>query len=496
MSETAGAVAPDWQRLDPRMLLVHPIREVGRFLPVLIGLFIAGSRAGGDGPPYEIIGVAAPIAYGLLRYYTTSFRIADGRIELRRGLINKHVLSTQLDRVRTVDLTSSPIHRILGLTTVRIGTGTASQKGEDQLDLDSLPTVQAHALRYQLLHSAGSSADRVGAAQPLVARTVVRFDPSWVRFAPLTSSGLVIFAAITGVASQVLNSIGFFDERHDLPGIETALWVSVVVLVVLGLLTMSVFAIVGYLITNWDFSLTHTSTDGSWHLRRGLLTTRETSMDASRVRGVSIGEPLGLRLLQGARLSAIVTGLDRRQQGNTLLVPPAPRTVVDGVAAEVIGTPAPLTTPLQAHGPRATRRRWTRALALPVLALVVLAVLVALAEVPAWALAVPTLAIGGACVLAADRARSLGHTLVEGRLVVRSGSLVRRREIVETEGIIGWNLRSSYFQRRAGLTTLVATTAGGRQSYAALDVPEERAVALAHAAQPGLLEAFLAPDGA
>ncbi len=26
------------------MLLVHPVREVVRFLPVLIGLFVAGSR--------------------------------------------------------------------------------------------------------------------------------------------------------------------------------------------------------------------------------------------------------------------------------------------------------------------------------------------------------------------------------------------------------------------------------------------------------------------
>ena len=32
-----------WQRLDPRMLLVHPIREVMRFLPALIGLFVAGA---------------------------------------------------------------------------------------------------------------------------------------------------------------------------------------------------------------------------------------------------------------------------------------------------------------------------------------------------------------------------------------------------------------------------------------------------------------------
>ena len=49
------------------------------------------------------------------------------------------MLSTPLDRVRTVDLTASPIHRLLGLTTVRIGTGTASTGDDDSLDLDGLP---------------------------------------------------------------------------------------------------------------------------------------------------------------------------------------------------------------------------------------------------------------------------------------------------------------------------------------------------------------------
>ena len=69
-----------------------------------------------------------------------------------------------------------------------------------------------------------------------------------------------------------------------------------------------------------------------------------------------------------------------------------------------------------------------------------------------------------ALALAADRARSLGHTLADGYVVARSGSLNRRREALEVEHVIGWTFRSTWFQRRAGLTTLVATTAGGRQS--------------------------------
>ena len=141
----------EWQRLDPRMLLVHPIREVIRFLPVLIVFAVARTAAGGE--QWQLVGVAIPIALGLMRYLTTSFRINGGRIELQRGLLNRHVLSTPVDRVRTVDLTSSLIHRLLGLTKVRIGTGTASTSDEDRI-------ACAYAYAYVVrLHAQADGAD-------------------------------------------------------------------------------------------------------------------------------------------------------------------------------------------------------------------------------------------------------------------------------------------------------------------------------------------------
>src|SRR3954447_4344527 len=82
----------DWQRLDPRMLLVHPIRELIRFLPAIVVIVLGSTASGND--QWQLIGVALPVALGLLRYLSTSFRISGGRIELKRGLLNRHVLST------------------------------------------------------------------------------------------------------------------------------------------------------------------------------------------------------------------------------------------------------------------------------------------------------------------------------------------------------------------------------------------------------------------
>jgi putative membrane protein len=166
--------------------------------------------------------------------------------------------------------------------------------------------------------------------------------------------------------------------------------------------------------------------------------------------------------------------------------------VVLRAAGEVLGTEAPFRATLTGHGPRARTRRYTRALGAAAVVLV-LALAGVAAGAPWWVAAVAAIGLPVAAALAADRAQALGHRLVGGHLVVRSGSLDRRTEALEVDGVIGWNLRATWFQRRAGLTTLVAPTAGGRQSVTAPDVPEPVAVALARAAHPQLLDQFLEP---
>jgi putative membrane protein len=156
----------------------------------------------------------------------------------------------------------------------------------------------------------------------------------------------------------------------------------------------------------------------------------------------------------------------------------------------VLGVAGPLDAALVGHGPAARRRRYTRAL-VPAAALPA-AVLpgVVWGDLAAWLLVPALLVLVAAGFVAADRVRSLGHALVDRHVVSRSGSLHRRRDTLSVEDVIGWNLRATWFQRRAGLTSLVATTAGGRQSVTVLDIPERNAVDLAAAAVPGLVEQF------
>jgi putative membrane protein len=324
---------------------------------------------------------------------------------------------------------------------------------------------------------------------------LLRLDPRWVRYAPATMTGVVSALAIFGFANQFLTRIlerGFISEALDRFG-DYAWWVDSIVGIGGLLLVVTVLSVIGYLLQFWRFRLSRHS-GGTLHVTRGLLTSRESSIEERRIRGLEVGEPLGLRIARGGRLHVITTGVSNREErrGTAWLVPPAPRRVVEQVAAEVVGDVEALDAPLTAHGPAARRRRYVRAL-VPMLA--VLLVVLLLTIWLRWPIGVAVAAftpVLATPLLARDRYAGLGHHLTAEHLVVRSGSFTRRRDVLQRTGIIGWNVRSSWFQRRVGLAHLTATTAAGKQGYTAYDIPVGDAVALAHEIDPALIRQFLA----
>lgn len=487
------------------MLLLHPVQELVKFLPFVVGIFLLGNASGRTWW-WQVGGVVVPVLLGVVRFLTTRYRVTSTQVELQRGLFGRKVLTARLDRVRAVELTSSPTYRILGLTKVEIGTASGGSQDDDKFALDGLPLSWARELRVALLHRTPYACEQErdpldGTARPPPRASadvvLLRLDPKWVRYAPLTSSGNVVAVGLLALAAQALEltDLGLLGGVRDADLFGGTSLAVVGLVAVLGFAVLAaVLAVLGYLVTNGSFTLSRDVAGRSFHVSRGLLTSTETSLERDRLLGIEVAEPLGLRLVGAGRLSAVVTGLSRGERSSTLLVPPAPREVVDAVGGQMIDDPRPLHLGLRRHGPAARRRRYARALSwavTPVLAALALRLLTGL---PWWVVLLALLALPVAALLAADRYRRLGHGLSENHLVVRSGSLRGRRDVLQRSGIIGWNLQQSWLQRRAGLVTLVATTAAGRQEYAAVDIPEQEAVALARSISPRLLDGFLRGD--
>jgi putative membrane protein len=302
---------------------------------------------------------------------------------------------------------------------------------------------------------------------------LTRFDPRWLRYAPLVGGYLAVPLAAVGALFRVLDEL---PDRWkpdvaepDLPG--TTL---VVAVVLAGVLLLVAGSVVGCAVVNWGFRLVRRG--GSLVAVRGLLTRRHTELEIDRIRGAAVSSGLGMRLVGAARASALVTGLgDAARRGQ--LLPLGPRPDAWALVTQLVEDPGPL----DAHPPAARRRSVLRACTPGALVLLAGAVLTPLAGW--WEL----LGAGAVLLLLGvplGRARyaALGHATGPRTFAVRSGWLVQEHTVLQRRAVVGWEVRQTVFQRRAGLATVQACVGAGRGGYAAVDMAAAETAAFARAA--------------
>ncbi|MFE3447384.1 PH domain-containing protein [Nonomuraea sp. NPDC059194] len=472
----------EWGRLDGRTVVTGVSYVTGPVIAAGAVVAVAGPTLRTVIPLLALLAVLAGTAVLFsLRYATTRYRITDDRVELRSGLLFRRHRSIPRDRVRAVDLTAGPAHRLLGLAVVRIDAGE-QQAG---LRLDAISRSRAESVRALLL--AGSTAES----------TLAALRPGWIGFALLSSWTPLIGLAPFGAFFRVLDifgvepaEVGFLREAWGEVSAAPPLLVAVLAVLIVAVIGL-VGALALYVEVWWRFSLSR-EPGGAYRVRRGLLATRSLSLEAGRLRGVELAEPIPLRWGGGARLRALVAGVDPdddEERTSTALLPPAPRATALRVATQVLGGPA-LAVPLRPHPRQALRLRlfravWPLALAVP-----------ALAGLGWWLSWVPDalwmIAAAGVLItlpLAVDAYRNLGHGLAGPYLVTRYGAARRRTVASRRDGVIGWVIGRSPAQRRRGLMTLAAATAAG--THRMKDVGVGEGVAFAEEAVPGLLAPFL-----
>ncbi|WP_103348061.1 PH domain-containing protein [Amycolatopsis sp. CA-128772] len=467
-----------WRRLDRRTLGVTAVLLAG--LAVSAGTPVAvGTRSWWLVPAAALL-VGAGVLAEYVRWRHTRFRCTSERLEIEFRFAVHTRKSLLRDRIRTVDLTAGPLHRAFGVAALSIGTGQ-----QERITLSPLARADAEALRSELLHRLPEPSTQDGPLATL--------DPRWIRYAPVSfvapTLGLAAFGTLFKVADWFGAGGGLLRWLRNLFG-DLPLAAGIVLLLVLATVA-GVAGAVGLFAEMWAHYRLDREPGGTLRVRRGLLTTRSTTVEERRLRGIELVEPLGARLAGAARVDAIATGMPRdddKTEAKTL-VPAAPRAVAYDVAAKVLGErvePAGLVPhPVAARG---RRLRWALATVLvPVLVLLLLGVLLTdVLLVLGAVLAVVALPV--AVLLARDAYRSLGHGTSGRYLLLRAGTVRRSTAVLKRDGIIGWTVRQSVFQRRRGLATFTATTAAG--AYAIRDADAAEGLAFAAGAVPGVLAQF------
>ncbi|WP_436887383.1 PH domain-containing protein [Nocardiopsis dassonvillei] len=491
-------------------MVVGPVNQLrSLLLPIVAGLVVGGFNPwvlGATGA-----GVVALLVGGFVTWRTTRYEVAGDHLEIRKGLLSRSRRTIPLERIRGVDVTSTLLHRILGVAVVRVEAAAGAAGGGEDGKLDAVDTAEAERLRRVLLHrravltgqagtapadgapTDGAPAEEApsqvpGPGAPPVDEGTVHFviPRSWYLYGALSLGYLLTpFAVLSALFGAVQQTAGewatdaFIDwvQASDRSGLVMVAAVAAAVIVLL----MPVFAVVSYALTHWGFTLRER--DGSLVAERGLFTRRSVTLEKRRVRGYELLDNPLERLRGAVRLRAIVTGLGDTA-GRSVLLPIGPRARVEEVVEHALGR---YTGTLRRHPGAALRRRLVRSVGPPALALALAA-----AFGPGWSVVLALVLTVAGVPLGVDRYLSLGHGHDGRRVSVRSGSLSRSQATVERSAVIGWTWRQTLFQRGPGLADIQVNVGAGAGGYTAGDASFEESVGFAAGVTPEMVRPFLA----
>jgi putative membrane protein len=512
-------------------------------------------------------GALVLLAWSTVEWLRRTYSLEGGALRLEEGVLARKLRAVPFDRIQQVDLVRKPLHRLLGVATLRVETAGGGSAAE--VDLDVVTLAEAQALRTSLLRAkarsaaarSGSGSAPAGQGAGAAAGTEVAagtggaeaaaagaggaaaglggagvagaeaagVEDGWTEAAGAPAErvllrlplGEVMLAGITGSrAAAALVVLGPLSQAADwFPGLDD--WVfqrfdpeAVTPTTPAAFLAVAVLAAVVWLglaaassiVTDYGFTLARVGND--LVVRRGLLERREAHLPMARLQVVRIEESLLRRALGLASIriqSAGRTGTADQSAGR-LAVPILQRMQVNRVLNELLAGAAPIPR-LLSPPPAARRRSVTRSIvgagvlaAVIAVPLSVLTSLELLDVPPAVALAaLPLLGVAVAVGLAAYR--SLGHATGEGFLYARAGVAIRVLTVVPVAKAQSGSVRSSPFQRRAGLATLHVDIAGGGPTPQVHDESEPRTedllqVVLGRRATPGPRDAAPGPPGA
>jgi putative membrane protein len=445
--------AAEWHGLHPASVLVNLVPRTLAFArsawPLLLALLYGRAEGGGL---FDLVFLGTfllgSIGTTVTHFLTLRYRMRDGVLEIRSGLLYRQNRVIAPARIQNIELTRNLFHRWSGLSEVRIE--TASGREVEGL-LSALSVEHAEAL-IRALNEARSLVDDATEEQvrPVLVENSV-FD--LVKYG-VTVNRLGAAAVAAGVAFEALqwSEPERIQELGGLLGFLGTL--TLIVAVVTGAWLLGVVMAV---VRHFGFRLTHAGR--SLAAEEGLFTRRAVELPLAKVQVVSVVEPV-LRRIAGFGSVHIETAAARVGAGGTQRSEAMAPLVASGALYDVVSAAIPdldvtlSNAPLKPPHPRALLRTMIGASVRAALA----AGFLGWWLWPWGALGVVLVPLG--IVLAWLDHRHQGWLVTDAVVVARSGYLTRHTRVVSRNKLQSLEVRQGPFLARYGLGRLVVRVAG------------------------------------
>lgn len=456
----------EWRGLHPLSLVANLAPRTWRTLrgtwPLLAAFAIGGRR--------DSIAILFLVAlfFGLavwstvLHFLTLRYRVVQGRLEIRSGLLNRQMRAIDPSRIQNTELVRNPLHKLLGLVELRVETAS----GREVEGLLSALSEEEGTRLLGLLDAARSTRAPEADEDEEVLATADLSD--LLRYG---ATGLRLGAGIAITLGLGLEGLQFLDpEQYEkVPGLVGRVGgVAAIIAFVSGLFLLAVFGAVQRF---WGFTLT--VFEGRLVASQGLLTKRRVELQLSKVQLATVRQPWSKRLLQFASIH-VETAAAHVGDGGTasaeVMIPVVESPDIALLLADVIPH-ADTVWDAELHPPHPRSLR--RGVLSATLEGLVIGVLIGIwFGGLAWFFLVVAPIID--VLLAWLDHRHQGWRVTEHLITARAGYLNRRTHVVSRQKIQSITLRQGPILRRWDLAKVVIRVAGSRVDIPLLATAEAR----------------------
>lgn len=489
------------RRLHPLSFLFVVGGELGSLL--FPGLLVLLAVRRGGGWETWAMWLAIPFSlYAVVRHLLIRYSYAEEELIVRSGLLSRTERHIRYARVQNVEIVRNPLHRLLSVAEVRVETGGGK---ECEARLRVLPVAAAEEMRSRVFEgrrrpatlaeaasaslpeAAPAQSEAVAAADPRecevvgaksseaaptpASREVLRLSARELAiFGLFENRGMLVISAVLGVLWEagVFGMTGLprlrlgeklWQAIRDAGGIGTV-WRPEMALALVGivlgfLIVVRLLSVAWAMVQLHGFTLTRTVTE----LRTacGLFTRVVGLIPAHRVQLLTVIETPLLRLFGRVAVRVETAGGEADAAASRhWLAPVLPRERLATLLDEVAPDYALGSVEWSPVHPDARRRLLRESLWVVLIASLALAPFARL-----WTGAVILLLVPLAVVVSRRQAAAMSWTLTPEIVAFRGGWLWRHTSVARHSRIQAVTLDHSPFDRRWGMATVTADTAGG-----------------------------------
>lgn len=284
----------DWSRLLPISVLFSSLKSLQQFFFPFVIAAVGGSRNWGAFDSVDLFGglMLLTILAGVVKYFSFRFRIIDGELHVKQGILHRTNRKIPLTRIQNVRLYQGVLHRMADVVDLQVETAGAQGKAEAELAVVS--AEMASQLREQLIGKKDSLQQVENTDNKLLHLNAGEL----IRLGIIQNRGLIVVGIVFSFFAQMAENfqstlVGKMIDSH-LPEVDLSVtdmsWLTLGLWVIGGLASFMLFlwalSIILSFIRYHNFNLSQEDQD--LRLRYGLLARVDGQIPIRRIQSVSI----------------------------------------------------------------------------------------------------------------------------------------------------------------------------------------------------------------